>query len=199
MSKNDKWNYKIDSWEELLCDDFGADGTQFSMARTSSEACWKHFHLQSVPTCQSRIWHYCGFRPLLCFFINAAALPLKSSQQQLSGSLSWWFWSELRAEGNSEIQKKEKLEKVVRVDLKRHPTQKVWTRCRRIVDPRFEAGLPFPEPEILEFRASRKKGEIFLSIVPGIFTLRNTRRHPTNSHSVLEFAEKTCRALASVL
>ena len=45
-------------------------------------------------------------------------------------------------------------EKAVTVDFEKHPARKVGTKSRA-VDPMFAAGLPFPVPEVLEFKAFR--------------------------------------------
>ena len=59
------------------------------------------------------------------------------------------------------------------------------------VDPMFTAGLHFPVPEILEFKAFRNSGKFFQRFsrnFPRTF-LQNSRTDPRNSHSLLEFCD----------
>ena len=52
-------------------------------------------------------------------------------------------------------------------------------------DPMFAAGLPFPVPQILEFKPCRDSGKFFQQFswnFPGTF-LQNSRKDPWNSHS----------------
>ena len=57
----------------------------------------------------------------------------------------------------------EKLEKVVTVDFEKTPRTEGRHKVQGSVDPMFAAGLPFPVPEIPEFKASRD----FSSNFPG--------------------------------
>ena len=85
----------------------------------------------------------------------------------------------------------EKLEKAGTVDFEKHPAQEGWAKVQGSVDPRFAAGLPFPVPQMLEFKAFRNSGNFFQQFsrdFPGIF-LGNARADPRNSHSLLEFSE----------
>ena len=49
--------------------------------------------------------------------------------------------------------KSEKLEKAVTVDFEKHPRTEGRRKVQGSVDPIFAAGLPFPVPKILEFKA----------------------------------------------
>ena len=86
----------------------------------------------------------------------------------------------------------DKLEKVVTVDFKKHPAQKVGTRSRAVSTQRFVAGSPFPVPEISESKACRDSGKLFQQFsrnCPAIF-LGNPRIDPGNSHTFPEFSDR---------
>ena len=86
----------------------------------------------------------------------------------------------------------EQLEKAVTYRFEEAPRTEGWDRVPPSVDPRFKAGLPFPVPEILEFKAFGDPGTLFQHFFrnfPDIF-LGNPRKAPRNSHSsLLEFSE----------
>ena len=83
---------------------------------------------------------------------------------------------------------RKKLEKAVTVDVEKFPHRRLG-QGPGSVDPNFAAGLPFPVPEILEFRAFRNSGK-FSSMFPIIFPQLSSGTPETIPETVTAFFSK---------
>ena len=96
----------------------------------------------------------------------------------------------LRRFGFSRIQKNSRR---LELSISKNTPHGRWGQGPGSVDPRFPAGLPFPVPQIPEFVAFGDSGKIFQQ-----FSSR-TPQGPRNSHSLLEFSEKSKSSSERVL
>ena len=131
-------------------------------------------------------------RPLSLFFCILRA-PTRNSPEKVRDTI-WTFpeksgkppgletpWFSFSQESGNSRESQKNSRRLELSISKKHPARKVGSRSQGSVDPSFPAGLPFPVPDIPEYKAFCDSGKMFPAFFPRIFPKLSCRKLPQRS------------------